>query len=83
MIKIITEAEAKQLGIRPFGKKHYLRVQIGQLEKGQILHVPRADFTWKKQNPNIFIRPLMKATSKKFEVTYTANKSGWIIKRTE
>jgi len=83
MIKIITEAEARQLGIRPFGKKHYLRVLIGQLEKGQILHVPRTDFTWKKQNPNIFIRPLIKSSNKKFTLTNNGNKSGWIIKRTE
>lgn len=83
MAIILTEEEAKKLGPRPFGKKHYVRVMLEQLEIGQILYVTRADFTWKKQNPNIFIKPLMKATGKKFEINETANKSGWIIKRTE
>ncbi|MBK5284078.1 MAG: hypothetical protein JJE25_01635, partial [Bacteroidia bacterium] len=45
MAKLLTEEEANQLGMRPFGKKHFVRILIEQLEPGQKLLVTRADFT--------------------------------------
>lgn len=83
MAKLLTDEEAKQLGMRPFGKKHFVRMLIEQLEPGQKLYITRADFTWRKQNPNYFIIPLMKATSKKFIINETRTRSGWIVIRTE
>ena len=83
MAKLITEQEASELGSRPFGKKHFVRVLIEQLQPGQRLYITRADFTWRKQNPNYFIIPLMKTTSKKFTITETHNRSGWIVERVE
>ncbi|HLG33649.1 MAG TPA: hypothetical protein VI757_02115 [Bacteroidia bacterium] len=83
MAKLITDEEASELGMRPFGKKHFVRVLIEQLQPGQRLYITRADFTWRKQNPNYFINPLMKTTSKKFTITETRTRSGWIVVRVE
>ncbi|MBK5286193.1 MAG: hypothetical protein JJE25_12410 [Bacteroidia bacterium] len=83
MAKLITDQEASELGSRPFGKKHFVRVLIEQLEPGQKLLVTRADFTWRKKNPGIFIIPLMKTTSQKFTISETRTRTGWIVERTE
>ena len=83
MAKLITDEEANELGMRPFGKKHFVRVLIEQLEPGQKLLITRADFTWRKQNPNYFIIPLMKTTNKKFTISETHKRTGWIVVRVE
>lgn len=83
MAKILTDEEAKQFGMRPLGKKHFVRILIEQLEPGQKLLVTRADFLWNKKNPGIFTNALMKATSKKFIINETRTRTGWIVIRTE
>jgi hypothetical protein len=83
MAKLISKQEAEALGSRPFGKKHFVRIRIEQMNKGETLLITRQDFTWRKQNPNYFIIPLMKSTSKKFTINETDDRSGWIVERVE
>ena len=83
MAKKLTKEEAEALGMRPFGRKHFVRAMIEQMKPGEILQISRKDFAWHNQNPNRFINPLMKSTKKKFTITQTADRSGWIVARTE
>jgi hypothetical protein len=83
MAKLINDEEAGNLGMRPFGKKHFVQVLIEQMQPGEKLLITRADFKWRKHTPNILVRRVMKSTSKKFSVFDTNDRSGWIVKRTE
>jgi len=83
MAKIITQQEAEGLGKRPFGKKHFVFALIESLKPGEQLHVTRQDFNWRKKTPNIFVLRIMKTTSKKFSVSNTRDRSGWIVERTK
>ena len=83
MAKLISDQEANQLGMRPFGKKHFVAALIEQLQPGERLHITRQDFTWRKHTPSIFVRRIMQSSSKKFTIAVTNDRSGWIVTRTE
>jgi hypothetical protein len=82
MAKLLSDQEAGQLGMRPFGKKHFVHALIEQMKPGEKLLITREDFNWRRQTPAIFVRREMKSTSKKFTVSNTTNRSGWIVERT-
>ena len=83
MPQLLTDAEVKQLGTAPLGRKHPVRIWIEQLQAGENLYVKRIDFLWKRQTPSRFVNEIMRAGSKKFTLVKTRNKSGWIVTRTE
>lgn len=83
MPRLIDKEEFRKLGKRPIGKKHAVRVAIENLEKGEMLHITRIEFTWKKCTPMIFVNPITKATGKKFIVLETNNRQAWVVERVE
>lgn len=83
MAKKISVEEAHKLGLRPFGKKHHVRVLIEQLEIGELLAITRLDFTWKRQTPGRFVHEHERATAKKFTIQKTENGTAWVVTRVE
>jgi hypothetical protein len=83
MARLISKQEAEKIGRLHFGRKHFVNAWIGQMKKGDILHITRKDFTWKDHTPNIFVKRIMKSTKKKFTFEDTLDKSGWIVERVE
>ncbi|MES2620616.1 MAG: hypothetical protein V4615_07180 [Bacteroidota bacterium] len=80
--RIISREEAAKLRLMPFGKKHPVRILIEKLQPGQILHIDRTDFAWKRKTPNFFCRQISKTTKARFEVL-KEGKAGWVIERVE
>ena len=83
MPRLISSEEAKKLGLRPIGKKHPVRVAIETMEKGEHLHITRTEFPWKKRTPTFFVNQVSKGTGKRFHVSETRNKAGWVVERVE
>lgn len=84
MARKISKEEADKLGRRPFGKKHPVRVAIEDLKKGELLHITRSEFTWKKRTPLFFINQIKKSDpAKKFIIDETKNRLGWVVERLE
>ena len=83
MPRRINREEFQKLGSRPIGKKHEVRVAIENMPKGELLHITRSEFTWKKCTPFFFINQIAKTTGKKFVLVETKNRLGWVVERTE
>ena len=81
--RIINKEEAETLQLLPFGKKHSVRALIEQLKPGQMLHVDRTDFTWKRKTPNFFCRQISENSKARFKVYKAKGKTGWVVERTE
>lgn len=81
-IEKINPEDAAKLGLVPMGKQHPLRVMIDDMEKGEMLKVPRSEFTWKGQTPALFLRQVEKKGKKRFRLLKMRAEPGWIIERT-
>jgi hypothetical protein len=77
----ITREQAAEMRLLPFGKKHPVRALIESLKPGELLHVSRSDFHWKRHTPNFFCRQISKSGKKKFAVLKKVDLSGWVIER--
>ncbi|MEP7168333.1 MAG: hypothetical protein ABI855_03095 [Bacteroidota bacterium] len=79
----LTKEEVKKLGLRPIGKKHIVHVWLETLEKGGILYITRAEFAWKNRTPAVFIKKIEKPGAKKFTISESLNRMGWVVERVE
>ena len=77
----ITREQAANFKLLPFGKKHGVRIMIEEMEVGELLMISKADFRWKKSNPNRFCKPISKSTGARFTVKIIAGKVGWVVER--
>jgi formate hydrogenlyase subunit 6/NADH:ubiquinone oxidoreductase subunit I len=62
-----------------FGTKLFCTLALEQLPAGQLLHINRIEFNWKKRTPLYFINQITKATGKKFTIAETHNHTRWIV----
>lgn len=83
MPRNISKDEFDRLGSRSIGKKHAVRVALEGMKKGDMLHITRSEFTWKKRTPFFFINQISKSTGKKFTTVETKNRLGWVVERME
>lgn len=83
MAKKISAAEAQALGVVPLKRRHHIRNMIETLQPGELLHITRHDFTWKKRTPSYFCNQITKATERKFAVMKARNNQGWVVERVE
>jgi hypothetical protein len=77
----ITREQAAAMQLFPFGKKHPVRALIESLEPGELLHISRGDFIWKRHTPNFFCRQISKRGKKRFRMLKKSDRTGWVVER--
>jgi hypothetical protein len=77
----LTREDVKKLGLRPMGRKHPVWIALETMETGAIIYITRNEFTWKSATPLRFINKIEKTTSKKFSISESLNRMGWVVER--
>jgi hypothetical protein len=81
--QLISKDEVDIIGLVPFGKKHAVRILIEDMKPGEMLHIEREDFNWKRKTPSSFCRKVSKNTGAKFRILKQHNKTGWVVGRVD
>ena len=77
----VTVQEAQNLYTVSMGKKHPVRALLEALKKGELAYISSKDFYWKRRIPNLFLKQITKATSRKFTIKKKLGKRGWLVER--
>lgn len=81
MPRKLTPEEKKKMSLRNVGKKHSVRAALEMLEPGEILHITKEEFNWKRKTPAVFFKDIENGGEKKFEILAEKSGRGWVVTR--
>jgi len=69
------------IGTIPMGRMSGVRRLLLTLKVGEVAHIVRADWKWKKQSPLVMCKRITKAHGYHYTVQKAADRSGWFVER--
>jgi len=71
------------IGTIPMGRMSGVRRLLLTLKVGEVAHIVRADWKWKKQSPDVMCKRITKKLGFHYTVEKAADRSGWFVERVE